>query len=452
MAVLPGTSTFIYENGVLIYGLNHEIHIRDIHRDAASEKVIDTNAIWKKIKPSTEPDGLVLLYYYSDLLVFRAQIVGIWRLIILDLYQKRVKLLTDLPKTETLIVRHNGLHLFVMYFSEHYDDHWVIRKFDLIQETEIGQPIILEDFGGDTRRGVCFEIFGDKLHGVSSYATTMDLDGDRSFYKWICIAPDSKLRRITAKKIFRRYHDLHEGALIDAICLSLQVDESTGTPMILECRHETRDLEERSCRTYYGENLPSSEEFKDYKQELHFPLLGPTRDELRAYRNDKLVHPEYLSQFCEGPRFSHINTPHSIYNLSAQTFIDLINDPMSNSKAATPDKRYRLRFNSHKCTKSDKKHVSTQLWPSDDNMRLMNPFGTSRENQVIHARADERSIIYSLSNGKRKAIVLISFDPKIRFPYADHERGDILDEWVRITLVTRLRRVWDRVVKESSTD
>uniref|UniRef100_A0A093UQL8 Uncharacterized protein n=1 Tax=Talaromyces marneffei PM1 TaxID=1077442 RepID=A0A093UQL8_TALMA len=258
VAVLPGTSKFIYENGILLYGLNDEIRIRNIYRDVTGEKVIDINALRKEITPSVEwnKGGLILLYYHSDILAFRVKIAGGWRLLVLDLYRKRVKLITDLPEVRGLVVRHNSLHLFVVFFSEQYDQHWVIRKFDLPQEIEIGEPTILEEFGdfGDTSQGVCFEIFSDKLHGVSSHVTVMELASDRSFYKWICIAPDSKSRRMTAKKIFRRYHELYEGVLKYAK-LSLQVDESTGRPMILECRDERRNWEEISCRTYYVTSL-----------------------------------------------------------------------------------------------------------------------------------------------------------------------------------------------------
>lgn len=101
----------------------------------------------------------------------------------------------------------------------------------------------------------------------------------------------------------------------------------------------------------------------------------------------------------------------------------LINDSMSDNKVATPDKRYRLRFNPHRCTANDMKHIATQLWPSDNNMGIMNPFGISPSNRVIHSNADER---------KKRAIVLISFDPKIRFSSADHKSGERLNGWVRL--------------------
>lgn len=424
VAVIPGTSKFIYENGVLIYGLKREIRIWDIHRDVTSEKVVDLDAVLGGIIPFDQWNTyrLDLLYYYSDILAFRIKIFGGWQLIVLDLCQMRVKIKRDLPEVRGLLVRHNGLHLFVVVLSEEYDRHWIIRKFDLLQEIEIGdrEPTILEEFGdfGDTHRGICFEIFSDKLYGVSNHVIPMELQVDRSFYKCICITPDSKSRRMTAKKIFRRYFE-YEGVSRNNE-LSLQVDESTGKPMIIECRDEVRKLDEISCRTCYGEYLPNPEEFNDDEQAVDLPLPGPTKEGLRAYRSDKLIHPEYSSQSCKGPTFSLTYARYSFYNLSARTFIDLINDPVSNT-AALPDKRFRLRFNSHKCTESDEKHISTQLWPPDNNVGLMNPLGTSFEHNVVYAKADERSMIYSLTNGKKKAIVLISFDPRIRFSYARHE-------------------------------
>ncbi|KAI7975075.1 hypothetical protein EIK77_002370 [Talaromyces pinophilus] len=211
--------------------------------------------------------------------------------------------------------------------------------------------------------------------------------------------------------------------------LSLQIDEDTGRPMILECRHERRPLEEISCRTCYGELLPSPKEFNDDEQAVNLPLL--TKEELRAYRGDKLVHPEYSSDSCERLDFAASNTLYSYYNLSARTFLDLINDPVPNSQVAMPGKRFRLRFNSHKCTASDKKHVSIQLWPSDNNVG-------------IRAKADERTIIYSMTNDDTEATVLVSFDPKIRFSYMHRKSVEILNEWVRIEPATRFQRVWDR--------
>ncbi|EED20495.1 hypothetical protein TSTA_037150 [Talaromyces stipitatus ATCC 10500] len=455
VAVLPDTSEFIYQDGVVVYVMNYEIRIRGVYRNAETEEVINLDAALNQIIPSNQwiINDMVLLYYYSNILAFQVKLNrGSW-LLVVDTRQEHYKIKTDLPEVEEIFVRHNGLHLFVVFYSEHYNWHWAIRKFDLLQEIEIGEPTILDDFGdfGDTSQGVCFEIFGDNLHGVSNHMTRTELRSDRSFYKWICLAPDSKSRRITAKKLFRRYHDLHEGVLKYAE-LSLQVDESTGRPMILECRHERRGLDEISCRTYYGELLPGPEEFNDGEQTVDLPLLGPTREELRAYRSDKLVHPEYSSEFCERLDFSLPNTMYSFYNSSSGTFLDLINDPVPNSLVATPEKRFRLRLNSHRCTGSDKKHVSTQLWPSDNNVGLMNPFGTSFQNKVVFAKADERSVIYSMtSDTETKAIILISFDPTIRFSYMHHEKRETVnqspfkpEQWVRTEPATRFQWVWDR--------
>lgn len=53
---------------------------------------------------------------------------------------------------------------------------------------------------------------------------------------------------IALSKIFRRCNNLYEWEL-NGFNLFLEVDESFGRYMILECRHERRKLEGKFCRT-----------------------------------------------------------------------------------------------------------------------------------------------------------------------------------------------------------
>jgi hypothetical protein len=446
-AMLPDASQFSYRNGFLVYVMENEIRIRDVYRNADSEDVVTLDTALSQIMPSDRYDlkGIVLLDYVADTLVFQVKIEGGSRLIVLDPRQKKVRLKIHLPEVEGLFVRQNKRHLFVVTVQSTRDDaQWEIREFDLLQGSQMGSLTVLDDFA-DTRRiphDVCFEMFGDNLHGVSNYMPETGSESDSSFYRWICLAPNSSSDRMTAKKIFREYHALHEGVTIPTQ-LSLQVCEKTGRPMVLECRYQRRKLG-RSCRTYYGEFLP--EDFDAYAQIVDLPLLGPTREDLEVYRRDKLVHPECLCQSRTEPDFSPSNAPCSFYNLSARTFLDLVSDPVPHNRVATPGQRFRLRFHSQLRTGSDRKHVSTQLWPSENDVAWIYSFGTSLEDSVVHAQADERALIYSVSDGSTKAIVLISFDPQIRFLEVPHADGGLFGprHWVHIESAARFEWAWNK--------
>jgi hypothetical protein len=137
------------------------------------------------------------------------------------------------------------------------------------------------------------------------------------------------------------------------------------------------------------------------------------------------------------------------YNLSASTFVDLVNDPHPSSPGAShiPQDRLRLRTVSRK-RKSPIDEASNTLhkpeftddngnpmehgeerftsrgihmWPPDNApAELTQLLCPSHRIGKIQAVADERSIIYSIDqeglSGGNQAIILINFDPVIRLP------------------------------------
>jgi hypothetical protein len=179
------------------------------------------------------------------------------------------------------------------------------------------------------------------------------------------------------------------------------------------------------------------------------PNYEPPKKRLRRH-----YHPEYAAdERPPSPRrdFIRSRTKYFAYNHSACAIVDLVNDPpqQSNLLSRAPD-RLRLRIGSRKRKSpidengeegekgllyppeyldvdgmpvefSDERFESRgiRLWPPEDAppelLSLLCPSGKAGQ---VHAASDERSVIYSTQpdlSGGSKPIILINFDPTIRF-------------------------------------
>lgn len=128
------------------------------------------------------------------------------------------------------------------------------------------------------------------------------------------------------------------------------------------------------------------------------------------------------------------------YHPSSETYIDLVKDPLLSANGVGCQDRLRLRTVSRKRkspidddgTHGARKMLSPgpddqfvsrnkQMWPRDDTPaelhRLLCPDSSLRSFRAV---SDERSIIYSVPSAGlppgHQALILISFDPQIRFP------------------------------------
>jgi hypothetical protein len=342
------------------------------------------------------------------------------------------------------------------------------------------KAVVLEDFAGyDIGQSVCFEIFQDHLYAVSSLVSFEDEEVDwTSFYVWICLPPTGHASRPQLNRVWRRQH--REGPINDTWTdMSLREDEATGQPMIYECRREWRNGCSDNIRTYYCRPLPfpaeaavltespsvtslpspSSSMSSGFSSGSSPSLPSNTMlpDEPLTKTLDENSKPNYAPPERRLPRHVHAEygpeddasqrrdfilarTKYRTYNPSACAFLDLVNDPQQFS--VIPQDRLRVRISSRKrkcpfddggrliprevspsgevIQGSEERFISrgTKLWPPDDAPEdVSNLLCPSKTAAGIHAVADDRSLVYSINvEGGHQAIVLISFDPRIRIP------------------------------------
>ncbi|KAK2730937.1 hypothetical protein FQN55_005275 [Onygenales sp. PD_40] len=163
-------------------------------------------------------------------------------------------------------------------------------------------------------------------------------------------------------------------------------------------------------------------------------------------------HREYDEKEVSSPErkdFILSKTKYRTYNYSASTFIDLVNDPPQPGGYATLPDQLRLRVGSRKrkCPINDaegkekgllytpdidevtkepiefsEEHFESRgikLWPPRDSPpELLSLLCPAKKCGKVEAESDERSMVYSTEPPNpdgRRPIILVSFDPTIRF-------------------------------------
>ncbi|KAB8072657.1 hypothetical protein BDV29DRAFT_192343 [Aspergillus leporis] len=479
-------SAFLYSGGALCYVFNEEIRALDVHGAGQVEHVLNLHAVLSRAIPDCDPTEdateVSLMNYSHGVLAIFVEIVERregW-LLAVDMRRKadcgrgRLRLRRQLESKQRLFVRHSQSYLYYGTHSGssyHGYQQWVVNCIQLTTGKQMNnKPVQLDGFAGsEIGQTVCFDMHQDHLYAVSTQTDFEEEEVDwTSYYVWVCVAPTSNTNRVTLNRTWRRQH--REGPINDSWSdLSLRHDETTKQLIILESRREWQKGTSENFRTYYIQPLPSPAELTQSKHHGETPRPVSLPDEPLTKTLDssskpnfehprkrirRHYHPEYtLGRDDQTLRQDFIlnKTKLRTYNLSASTFVDLVNDPCPTPGSLIPYDRLRLRMVSRKrkcpidetgeedtpnrlyrpettedgqpMEHSEERFASrgVRLWPPDNAPpELTQLLCPSKRTGKVEAIADERSIVYSvnqegLSSGLQ-AIVLINFDPALRLP------------------------------------
>lgn len=384
----------------------------------------------------------------------------------------RLKTFTiQIPTTAQVFVRHSRTYLWYGLFGTRFDERterpiseWTIYGVDMASTTHHSTEFCrLRAMDSVLGQSVCFEMYNEHLYAVSTQTVLRDEIIYSWFYHVFCCVPRDKPRCWNGH-LWRR--ETYEGPINDLWAdLSIRVDEITGRPVILECRREWSHGTTENHRTYYTQLLPLSEDCLTVQGERDMnnlawidpPELQDIGYNSNAQRpNQRLpdeFHAEYESIDSERREFMFSSTKYHTYNPANSTFIDLVNDSglLPNGFRSLDPLRIRTISRKPKCPidvegtegeknllfrpkqhdedhspieGSEKRFVScgVYMWPPHDGpVKLFRLLCPGVRNGAVHAISDDRSIICSiqypnLAEGHR-ALVLINFDPQIRFPF-----------------------------------
>ncbi|KAJ5793444.1 hypothetical protein N7457_000043 [Penicillium paradoxum] len=469
-------ASFLYNQGHLCYRADYWIRLLYVHGVALRERVIDLRQAIPKLM-NTGPvgpdvaDRVTLLSYSDDILVFKvadddedatdATLFAVnmaWR----EYNQKKARLLFEesISASAPIFVRHSGSYLWYGTFTEADGSGsvWSITGLDLMS-LEFIEFTLDRVVDGDLGQTLCFEMHDEHLYAVSTQVAPDDQELHSSFYHWFCHAPREDGRKWNGR-FWRREHQ--EGPINEMWTdLSIRKDETTGRPVILECRREWRDGKSENHRTYYTQRLPTPEE-------ALAPLSGGTvqtpcwmsmggdlenddpYDERPAKRLRRHFHAEYESGATKRQEFIAARTKHRSYHLGASTFVDIVNDPAGDNLRSRDRIRLRTVSRKRKCpideegvegprnrffppTQLDSEGCPVEgsterfecrgvrMWPPEDApSALQELLCPGPRTGSVKSIADERSIIYSIDAPglppKHQALILISFDPAFRIP------------------------------------
>ena len=391
---------------------------------------------------------------------------------------KRVRL-AILVQNSKFLVRNDSHHLYVGShdgMGSHGHHEWVFQGYDLSNGQPIQSLQLPDFFGTDIRQTVVFEIYDGYLYAVSNQSSFEVEEIDwTSFYhchRFPLHAPTPSFLQRT--QIFRRQH--RDGPINDSWTdLGLIKDERTGTLFITECRREWKHGMSTQQRTYYREPLPiefcceslpielpdDAQERKTIKYPANDPLVKVLDEKSKASYSESVprisrnFHPEPVTTT---QTFLLAKTKYRNFIPASSAFLDLVIDdypPRQPTQAFLPSRRWqqqlRLRIGSriqaspidpvtgrlYKLTleetlleDSEERFIDRGivLWPPvtapTDLLDLLNPAcvpdSTSRMIGDVAAMADERSLVYMPAplfrqDGENRHIVLVNFDPAIRF-------------------------------------
>ncbi|KAL3482217.1 hypothetical protein BJX99DRAFT_243197 [Aspergillus californicus] len=483
--ILGYGSAFLYAGGSLCYIYNEEIRALDVQGASRVEQVLNLPKVLHRAIPGYNPENgmtrVSLMNYSQGVVAFIAEMDDrqeSW-LLAVDLqrrstYRKsgRLRFRAPLESTQRLFVRHSRSYLYYGTHSAvgtHGHTQWEVNCADLVTgKTSSPTMVVLDKFAGnEIGQTVCFEVYQDHLYAISTLVDFEEEEIDwTSYYVWICLHPSLEMPKegVKTQRTWRRQH--REGPINDTWSdLSLREDESTGQLMVLECRREWRDGGSENCRTYYVLPLPAPADV-DKQQPPSDYYLMPVPDEAIAKTLDsnckpnyerprkrlrRHYHAEYDGGVEPTPRRDFIlaKTKFRSYNVSASSYVDLVNDPLprgSRGGDLVPRDRLRVRVVSRKrkcpidetgmliqpelgeadgrlVENSEERFISrgAHLWPPDDAPSELNHLlCPSKRTGQVQAIADERSIVYSVNQDgldpENKALILINFDPTLRLP------------------------------------
>jgi len=243
--------------------------------------------------------------------------------------QRRLLLQEPVSSSDPIFVRHSRLYIWCGTFTvvNGQGSAWTVWGMDFrtLQRTEFSMDRTVD---GELGKRAWFEVYQEHLYLVS----IVDKQ-ESSFYYWSCYAPN-RGRKKGSGSLWRREH--REGPIHEMWAdISIQLDEKTGRPVILECRREWLDGRSENHRTYYTTPLPTPDEALSMhsKEGLTNPIHIVGSDEehsksleqrpVRDFHAEHDVSDPLVQRFDFIPAY----TRHSSYHLAAATYIDLVNQP-----------------------------------------------------------------------------------------------------------------------------
>ncbi|KAL9101920.1 MAG: hypothetical protein Q9187_009187 [Circinaria calcarea] len=326
---------------------------------------------------------------------------------------------------------------------------------------------------------VVFEIFDDELYVLSSQVTVDTEERDPTSYYHVSLynLRDTEPQKPKTWPMWRRQH--REGPIHDSWTdLALKRDACSGKLLVIETRRAWQDGHSKQKRTSYIEPLISEAEaategFGDTamsrspvsntveptapageparwtpppdpmlpsRSEMARPHLSRSRT--RLPRKARHCHPEYKGDQppADFRDYRLAQTKYRVYNYSCAAFLDIIYDDQSPTQF--PQFKQQLRFRVQSRVQSRVQADSEErfeyrgirTWPPSDApgelLKVINPeSGAGR----LDGCSDERSVVYMAGSdvsGQGKPIVLVNFDPFIRFSglktvdQAEHRRDE----------------------------
>ena len=404
---------------------------------------------------------------------------------------RRLLLHTQIPAGQKQFVRHDSKHLISGTYTgteDSEDDTWKLSYYNLVRGRTSRQRFPPESFSSaDIGSNIVFEIFDEYFYAITSQITVDAESADPSSYYGGCryCLSGGSLQNAEYWRIWRRQQ--REGPIHDLWTdFSMQQDENSHDLVLNESRREWQDGFSKQKRTFYTEpvNLTTICEFdRAYKEHLELKkaavilqsaeedeedctvesslaavpdlmipeLSSPHKRSAQHYQPE--VYDPYQTEIRE---FSLANTKYRNYNFSTSAFLEIVMNRQRLDHCPEFSGYICIRIGSRISKSSELLNGSMhdtspttenalvqpdhmycdggiRLWPPvDAPAKLHKLLNCSPIVSKLHAISDERSVIFMApsSDLERNApIILINFDPKIRFqglPRLEPE-GDAVD-------------------------
>lgn len=450
------TESFIDLCAALRISETAEHHFRLLH---SQDNVL---SIFRTSRSSNTQAHLIVLDTRPDIIAAGGSII----------FQKRLSI------GQKHFVRHDSRHLVYGTYTgteDSEDDAWGFQLFDLTSNQSTSQSFRPGSFTtADIGSNIVFEVFDGCFYAVTSQIT-VDCEGqDPSSYYGGCRYPLSgSPQEVEFWRIWRRQQ--REGPIHDLWTnLTLQKDENSHDLVLSESRREWQDGFSKQKRTFYTEplDLTTISQFNvSYREHVELKkaaatstltndaddedftvetLLSEVSDfmlpdlSLPHRRSSRHFQPEFCgTSFPEDSRFALPSIRYKSYHYSNSAFLDIVIDNRPPTKCPGRINCLRFRIGSRvvasplgldgllqRSAAESGKGFSVDdefyndrgivLWPPlDAPAELHDLLSGATDVSKLKAASDERSIVYMATTNDSNSIapiVLINFDPSIRFP------------------------------------
>ncbi|KAF2643944.1 hypothetical protein P280DRAFT_221736 [Massarina eburnea CBS 473.64] len=341
---------FCYRQGVLCILQGNIIRVSDEHISSETLEIdISPYITSSEVSSSASEYTLTLLHYSDEIITVhheRKIRPNNSRILALSTRAETSggdRLIKEVPLTSSykLFSRHNAQWLYYgTYSALALDGHheWEVQGVSLNDNSQSIPAISLEGFfGTDIGSTIAFEIHDGDFLAVSNQ-TSFDVEEIdwTSFYHCIRFPLDQPGQNIEVnKKVYRRQHK--EGPIHDSWTeLTLQIDERTNKPMIVESRREWVGSSSKQARTFYIKEFDTNETPRTELPEHDLPqddlyttvLDDHSKPNYAPYqsRTNYYFHPENPPGSDPPRSFILARTKFKNYNLSSNTFLDLVED------------------------------------------------------------------------------------------------------------------------------